>query len=178
MTDDAHPVHPGPPTLLTPGSALVSSLVWTDAHHSELTASVLHDILELRNRVFVVEQKCCYQDIDGLDLTHDTRHLFAAQNDQLVAYARLVAPDDAGSVRIGRVIVSASLRGQRLGHELMTRALSACASHWPGAPVTLAAQAHLMDFYVGLGFVAVSEPYEEDGIPHVDMVLSPAAPSA
>ena len=95
-----------------------------------------------------------------------------------MAYARLVAPDEAGVVHIGRVIVSASLRGQRLGHELMTRALGACASHWPGAPVALAAQAHLVDFYVGLGFVAVSEPYDEDGIPHVDMVLSPAAPTS
>ena len=152
----------------------MSSLVWSDAHHSELTARALHDILELRNRVFVVEQGCCYQDIDGLDLTRDTRHLFAAQNDQLVAYARLLAPDDAGAVRIGRVIVSASLRGQRLGHDLMTRAVGGCASHWPGAPVGLAAQAHLLDFYVGLGFVAVSAPYDEDGIPHVDMMLSPA----
>ena len=174
MTDDALPVHTGPPALRSIGAVVMSSLVWTDAHHSELTASVLHDILELRNRVFVVEQQCWYQDIDGLDLTQDTRHLFAAQDDQLVAYARLLAPDDAGAVRIGRVIVSASLRGQRLGHELMTRAIGACASHWPGAPVALAAQAHLLDFYVGLGFVAVSEPYDEDGIPHVDMLLSPA----
>ena len=155
----------------------MSSRDWTDAHHSELTASVLHDILELRSRVFVVEQQCCYQDIDGLDLTRGTRHVFAVENDQLVAYARLLAPDDAGAVRIGRVIVSASLRGQRLGHGLMTRALAACAAHWPGVPIALAAQAHLVDFYVGLGFVAVSEPYDEDGIPHVDMLLSPAAPA-
>jgi ElaA protein len=152
----------------------MTTLDWYDAHHSELTTSVLHDILELRNRVFVVEQQCCYQDIDGLDLTQDTRHLQATKDHDLVAYARLLAPGTGGAVRIGRVIVSSSLRGQRLGQKLMTRALAACASHWPGVPVTLAAQAHLRDFYVGLGFVAVGEPYDDDGIPHVDMVLRPA----
>jgi ElaA protein len=152
----------------------MTTLDWSDAHHSELTASALHDILELRNRVFVVEQRCCYQDIDGLDLTQDTRHLYATRGDDLVAYARLLAPGPGDAVRIGRVIVSSSLRGQGLGQDLMTRAVAACASRWPGVPVTLAAQAHLVDFYGGLGFVAVGEPYDDDGIPHVDMVLRPA----
>ena len=149
------------------------SLDWSDVAGAELTAVALHDILALRNQVFVVEQACAYQDIDGRDLLPGTRHLGATDGGTLVAYARLLGPDPE-SVRIGRVIVSSAHRGQRLGHQLMTRALDSCATHWPAAPVALAAQAHLQEFYVRHGFVAVGAPYDEDGIPHIDMVHRPA----
>ena len=91
-----------------------------------------------------------------------------------VAYARLLAPasDQADApARIGRVIVAPESRGRALGRRLMEDALTACAAHWPDAGVQLAAQAHLRDFYVSLGFEAISDVYDDDGIPHVDMRL-------
>lgn len=150
-------------------------LTWHDLHHSDLGVGDLYDVLALRNRVFVVEQECCYLDIDGLDLVADTRHLFArAPSGSVVAYARLLAPasDQADApARIGRVIVAPESRGRALGRRLMEDALTACAAHWPDAGVQLAAQAHLRDFYVSLGFEAISDVYDDDGIPHVDMRL-------
>ena len=167
-------------------------LTWRDLHHRDLTVADLHDVLALRNRVFVVEQACAYQDVDGLDLVRDTRHLLArgshGDGDRdvdgdgdgaivgfcegaIVAYARLLAPYDGRPARIGRVIVTAEARGQRLGVRLMERALASCAEHWPGAGVDISAQAHLVDFYASLGFVVTSEVYDEDGIPHQDMHL-------
>ncbi len=156
-----------------------TELAWHDVHHRELTAPALYEILALRNRVFVVEQDCAYLDVDGLDLAQDTRHLYAVPaalpGSEPVAYARLLGPDfDHDAARIGRVIVSSDRRGQRLGQELLTRALASCLGHWPDAPVGLAAQAHLQEFYGRAGFVPVSEPYDEDGIPHIDMAHRPA----
>jgi ElaA protein len=148
----------------------VVDLTWRDLHHSELGAADLHDVLALRNRVFVVEQRCAYQDVDGRDLAGDTRHLLGRHGPELVAYARILAPDGPGPVRVGRVVVGGAARGQRLGGQVMERALASCERHWPGRPVAVAAQAHLRRFYEGLGFAAVSEVYDEDGIPHVDMI--------
>ena len=149
------------------------ALDWSEVAGPDLSAGALHEILRLRNQVFVVEQECAYQDVDGRDLLPDTRHLTARLDGAPVAYARLLGPDP-GLVRIGRVIVSSSVRGRRLGHELMTRAVAACEDHWPGIPLGLAAQAHLERFYSTHGFVALAEPYDEDGIPHVDMLRQPA----
>ena len=153
-------------------------LTWHDLHHTDLTVTDLHDVLALRNRVFVVEQECAYQDVDGLDLVRDTRHLLARGSDgdghgdgAMVGYARLLAPYDGQPARIGRVIVTAEARGQRLGVRLMERALASCAVHWPGTGVDLSAQAHLVEFYASLGFVVTGEVYDEDGIPHQDMHL-------
>ena len=158
-------------------------LTWDDLHHTELTVADLHDVLALRNRVFVVEQACCYQDVDGLDLVRDTRHLLARAGGEgrgadrsgggpIVGYARLLSPYDGRPARIGRVIVTAEARGQRLGRSLVERALASCAEHWPDAGVELSAQAHLVDFYTALGFVTTSDVYDEDGIPHIDMRLA------
>ncbi|CUR54501.1 putative acyltransferase with acyl-CoA N-acyltransferase domain [metagenome] len=155
----------------TPGPPV--SLEWSDVSGPDLAPESLYAILRLRNQVFVVEQECAYEDIDGRDLLPDTRHLTAVLDHAPVAYARLLGPRP-DLVRIGRVIVSSSVRGQRLGHQLMTRALAACEAHWPGVPLGLSAQAHLERFYAGHGFVAVGEPYDEDGIPHVDMRHRPA----
>lgn len=144
---------------------------WQDKHHSELTARELYDLLALRNAVFVVEQQCAYQDVDGKDLQAGNRHLLGIADGQLVAYARLLSPEDKSSpVKIGRVIVSDRVRGARLGSRLMEKAISRCQLHWPGHDLFLSAQAHLENFYGQHGFVAAGESYLEDGIPHVDML--------
>lgn len=143
---------------------------WQDRHHSELTPHELYALLALRSAVFVVEQQCAYLDVDGHDLRADNRHLLGMAGGQLVAYARLLSPEDESSpVKIGRVIVSDRVRGARLGNRLMEQAIGRCQQHWPGRDLFLSAQAHLENFYQRHGFIAVGERYLEDGIPHVDM---------
>lgn len=146
------------------------TLTWHSKHHSELDKHELYALLALRTRVFVVEQNCPYQEVDGQDLLGDTCHLLAWCGDELVAYLRLLDPSrHDGEVVIGRVVIASEARGSGLGHELMERALQACAERWPGLPVYLSAQAHLQRYYGRYGFSAVTEEYLEDDIPHIGM---------
>ncbi|QDY42507.1 GNAT family N-acetyltransferase [Candidatus Pantoea soli] len=143
---------------------------WHDCHHSALTAQQLYTLLALRNQVFIVEQNCPYQDIDGQDLTAENRHILGYLDGKLLAYARLLTPTlEASPVSIGRVIVSEEARGLKLGYRLMEQALNSCERHWPQRAVYLSAQAHLEGFYARLGFRAVTEVYLEDNIPHLGM---------
>ena len=153
---------------------------WTHKEFSQLTRDELYAMLALRQNVFVVEQKCPYQDADGED--QQATHLFAWHNDKLVGYARIFhasgQPDtakrtlhgaDADVHRIGRLIVAPQARGQKLGRELMVRAMALALANPASARIVIGAQTYLLDFYRSLGFVTVGEPYLEDGIPHQDM---------
>ena len=149
------------------------SVTWSVVAAPELDVGTLYDVLMLRSAVFVVEQECAYQDPDGLDLLEGTRHLVGqngGRNGAIAAYARILAPDvGRPTPRIGRVIVSGETRGRQLGRRLMEQALASCEQHWPGLAIELGAQAHLAGFYGSLGFEAIGEPYDEDGIMHVWM---------
>jgi ElaA protein len=141
------------------------SLTWREHAFDELSARELYAILALRQRVFVVEQTCAYLDADGADAA--SRHLWAEDAGALRAYCRIVpAGVKFAEVSIGRVITAPEARGTGLGKELMRRALAACGA----VPVRIGAQAHLERFYAELGFHRTSEPYLDDGIPHVDML--------
>ncbi|HAT1571963.1 TPA: GNAT family N-acetyltransferase [Kluyvera cryocrescens] len=143
---------------------------WQDLHHSELTVAELYALLKLRSEVFVVEQACIYLDIDGDDLLGENRHILGWQGDTLVAYARILVSEEAVEpVTIGRVIVSPAVRGERLGYQLMERAIASCEQRWPERAIYLGAQAHLRAFYGHFGFIAVTDVYDEDGIAHVGM---------
>ncbi len=147
-----------------------SDIAWSETLAANLDAATLYEVLSLRSAVFVVEQDCAYQDLDGLDLLEGTVHLVGRSDGALAAYARVLAPDDEHRApRIGRVIVRRGTRGQQLGRRLMERALAICARLWPGEAVEIGAQAHLAGFYGSLGFEATSAPYDEDGIPHIAM---------
>ncbi|MDD2060062.1 GNAT family N-acetyltransferase [Pseudomonas sp. GD03860] len=146
------------------------SIDWICKHHSDLGKEQLYAILQLRTQVFVVEQKCAYQEVDGQDLDGDTCHLMGWANDSLQCYARLLDPQSqGGDVVIGRVLTAPAARGQGLGHELMEEALEQAEKLWPGVPVYLSAQAHLQGYYGRYGFVAVGEAFLEDDIPHIGM---------
>ena len=143
---------------------------WQDLHHSDLSVSQLYALLQLRCAVFVVEQNCPYQDIDGDDLEGENRHILGWHNGTLVAYARILKSDDElQPVVIGREIVSEALRGEKIGQQLMSKALESCTRRWPEKPIYLGAQAHLQNFYGQFGFIPVTDIYEEDGIPHIGM---------
>lgn len=141
------------------------ALHWHDRAFSELTTLELYAITALRESVFVVEQNCPYLDADGVDPA--SRHLWASDGDVIHAYCRIVpAGKKFPEISIGRVITAPVARGTGLGKELMRRAIAACGA----GPIRLGAQAHLQKFYGDLGFAVAGEPYDEDGIPHVEML--------
>ena len=142
---------------------------WICSSFEELDRELLYAMLVLRAEVFVVEQDCAYQDLDGHD--RDASHLCGLVGGELACYARINAPGTKTShAAISRVLVRRSYRGAGLGRLLMREALARCERHWPGATVGLSAQQHLLEFYASLGFRQVSEPYDDEGIPHVDML--------
>ncbi|MDD1021551.1 GNAT family N-acetyltransferase [Pseudomonas idahonensis] len=146
------------------------TIEWVCKHHTDLGKEQLYAILQLRTEVFVVEQKCPYQEVDGRDLEGDTCHLMAWDDDRLLAYVRLLDPiSQGGDVVIGRVVIAEQARGQGLGHALMEQALKQAQRHWPETPIYLSAQAHLKDYYGRYGFIVAGEEYLEDGIPHIGM---------
>lgn len=140
--------------------------MWHAKQFDELSARELYAILALRARVFVVEQNCAYLDPDGADLV--SRHVWTADEaGAVLAYLRVVpAGTKFPEVSIGRVITAPEARGTGLGKELMRRGIAAAGA----GPIRIGAQAHLEKFYGELGFVRASEPYDEDGIPHIEMV--------
>jgi len=138
---------------------------WHAKEFAELTVGELYAITALRERVFVVEQNCVYLDADGIDPV--CRHLWAERGGALNAYCRIVpAGTKWAETAIGRVITAPEARGTGLGKELMTRAIAACRD----GPIRIGAQAHLEKFYGDLGFTRASEVYDEDGIPHIEML--------
>lgn len=133
-----------------------------------LTGREMHDLLRLRQDVFVVEQACAFPEIDGRDA--EAEHLLALRETALVGCLRLFT---GAEMRIGRIATAASARGTGLGHRLMEAALRRCAELRPAHPVVLSAQSHLQDFYAAHGFKPSSATYLEDGILHVDMRRTP-----
>ncbi|QZD70829.1 GNAT family N-acetyltransferase [Pseudomonas sp. 3-2] len=146
------------------------TIEWVCKHHSDLGLEQLYAILKLRSEVFVVEQRCAYLDPDGQDLDGDTCHLMGWDDDQLVAYLRLLDPESqGGDVVIGRVLTAPAGRGKGLGHEMMEQALKQAQKRWPEVPIYLSAQAHLQGYYGRYGFLVAGEEYLEDDIPHIGM---------
>ncbi|TCJ24366.1 GNAT family N-acetyltransferase [Nocardioides jejuensis] len=149
-------------------------LTWQLVHHRGLTARQTYDMLHLRGVVFVDEQHVSAAlEIDGRDLEGETHHLFGWDGADLLAYARLLEPDEHGASHVGRVVVATDARGGT-GTELVRRAVAACEKLWPATPIMLGAQDHLRGFYGRHGFQPVGDIYEEAGIPHIDMVRKPA----
>lgn len=142
---------------------------WRFARLDELSAREVHDILQARSAVFVVEQTCVFQDMDGAD--PESWHLFARVDGALAAYCRIVpAGVKFTEPSIGRVITTAAVRGTGLGRELVAEAVRRARRLWPGKDMRIGAQLHLERFYGGFGFVKASQPYEEDGIMHIEML--------
>jgi ElaA protein len=135
---------------------------------SELSPNELYEMLQLRSEVFVVEQNCVYQDIDGKD--QKAIHVLGHSDGILVAYSRLFKPKDYFEYSsIGRVIVKASHRDKKLGHELMRVSIDAITTLFQETKITISAQFYLQKFYESHGFIVVGESYLEDDIPHIEM---------
>lgn len=136
---------------------------------AQLTTTELFEIYRVRVAVFVVEQTCAYQEVDGLDV--QAQHLFTQDTaGHVTAYARLI--NEGSQVRIGRVLVAPANRGNGAGRQLVDAALAAARRTYPAATsIVIQAQAYLQKFYASFGFQPTSDVYLDTGIPHLDMVL-------
>jgi ElaA protein len=143
---------------------------------SELSTRQLYDVLQLRSEVFVVEQDCVYQDIDGYD--DKAYHVLFYDEEVLVAYSRIL-PAGAyfDQLSIGRVIVKETHRSRKLGHELMKSSIDFSLKTFSKSQIKISAQQYLIKFYESHGFVISGEGYLEDGIPHISMILQPETSS-
>ena len=134
----------------------------------ELSTDELYALLQLRSEVFVVEQNCVYQDIDGKD--QKAIHVLGYSGGVLVACSRLFKPKDYFEYSsIGRVIVKESQRDKKFGHELMRVSIDAIKTLFQETKITISAQLYLQKFYESHGFLVVGEGYLEDDIPHIEM---------
>lgn len=147
-------------------------LNWRWKTFAELEREELYACLRLRQQVFVVEQGCAFLDADGLD--GEARHLLGVDGaGELCAYLRVLAPGRVyREIAIGRVVTAPQIRGRGLGRELFARGLRLARRCFPGHGVRIGAQQRLVPFYREAGFVTAGEPYLEDGIRHVEMLLS------
>ncbi len=144
------------------------TITWQSPVFDDLTVGQLYEILRLRQQVFIIEQDCLYQDVDDLD--QRGLHLGGWENGELLAYLRALPPGVSyPESSLGRIVVSPAARGRDLGREVVRRGIELNLATWPGAGITIGAQAHLEVFYQGLGFETVSDVYDEDGIPHITM---------
>ena len=148
-----------------------SDLRWQWCRLGELGAEQLYAVLAARVAVFVVEQKCAYQDLDGLD--SEAEHLVVWSGADVAGYLRVLAPGTRfADPSIGRIITTRPFRGSGLGRELVAQGIERARERYPGRALRISAQQYLEKFYGEFGFVTASEPYLEDDIPHVEMVLS------
>lgn len=141
---------------------------------SELTVDELYEILRDRSQVFVVEQGCAYQDLDGKD--ERSIHIFIREENQIkednriLAYLRVIIPEEGrDTVSIGRVLTIKEARRHGLARKLMQKGIEVAKSLAP--TIEIEAQAYLKEFYESLGFIACSDVFQYEGRPHISMVL-------
>lgn len=146
-------------------------LTWKFVAFEELSLDELYAIIKLRNEVFVVEQNCVYQDADNKDQM--SFHLSGWHNETLVAYCRILPPGISfKEASIGRVVTSPPYRNTGCGKELMKMAIEKTLQQFNCKTIVIGAQLYLNKFYNALGFTQISEPYLEDDIPHIKMLLT------
>lgn len=132
----------------------------------ELTTMELYGILQSRAEIFVLEQQCVYQDVDGKDI--ESLHVFFEDNGRVVAYLRAFRKD-AATVQMGRVLTLT--HGKGLGGTLLREGIAAVCEKFCPERIFIEAQCYATGFYEKAGFRTISEEFLEDGIPHVEMEL-------
>ena len=149
---------------------------WQWRSFAELSNDALYEVLAQRQRVFVLEQACLYNDFDGLD--QGAHHLLGWRvtggQRQLAGYLRCLAPGAKyAEMSLGRVLTTREARGSGVGRELLQKGIEHAQQLHPGHAIRIGAQQYLEAFYASFGFVTVSAPYLEDDITHVDMLRQP-----
>lgn len=146
------------------------NITWHHKHFTALSTTELYQILQLRNEVFIVEQRCPFQDLDDKDF--ECFHLMGFDTDaqKLVAYTRLV-PEGVSyqEASIGRVVTAPQARSGGVGKELMQKSINLLAELYGNIPLKIGAQLYLKKFYESFGFQQIEDVYLEDGIEHIMM---------
>ncbi|MDQ2926314.1 MAG: GNAT family N-acetyltransferase [Acidobacteriota bacterium] len=153
--------------------AIESVPAWSWSHFSELAPADLYDIVSLRTAVFIVEQRCAYQDSDGIDCV--SHHLWTrGSGGKIAAYLRVVPP---GAIymepSLGRIITAQAARRTGLGRALVREGIKYVERLYGASPIRIGAQRYLLRFYEQLGFESTGFEYDEDGIPHTEMLRKP-----
>ena len=143
---------------------------WYIKKFNELSTIEFHDIIQLRLAVFVVEQDCVYQDLDGKD-TSALHMLGKTDEGEIIATARILIENPV-KVIVGRVVVDGNYRKYGIGKELMKQTISDINRLMGNVQINISAQKYLLNFYTSLGFISTDNEYLEDGIPHVEMNLN------
>ena len=146
------------------------NLSWSWKTFDQLSKEELYELLSLRQSIFVVEQKSWYLDVDGLDQT--SLHLLVRDNENLIGYLRLTPPGKKYiETSIGRVSIHIAHRGEGLGNQLLTMGIEKGKEVYGSGSFRISAQEYLISYYEKHGFTIQGSPYDEDGIPHVEMLL-------
>ncbi len=146
-------------------------MIWEIKEWSELSTKEVENVFSLRSEVFVVEQDCVYQDIDGKD--QKAKHVLGIKNNEIIAYARIFKSGDYfKEASFGRAVVKKSERGKGIGDELVVNSIK----NIPDSLIKISAQSYLKGFYGKHGFVAKGKEYLEDGIPHTAMYIEKQEP--
>ena len=145
------------------------NLSWSWKTFDQLSKEELYELLSLRQSIFVVEQKSWYLDADGLD--NCSLHLLVKLNDILLGYLRLLPPKvKYDTPSIGRIAILENYRGNKIGSRLVKEGMQKSSETFSTLSLTISAQEYLIKFYEAHGFKVFGEVYDEDGIPHVQMV--------
>lgn len=144
---------------------------WHIKRFDELTVKELYEILKVRSEVFIVEQDCVYQDVDGKDEV--SLQLFLMDGDEIAACMRILPRGISyPEASFGRILTKASYRGRGLSKEMMQMAMDYTVEVLGETLIRISAQAYLLDFYKRFGFEPTSEIYLEDGIEHCEMLYN------
>ena len=159
--------------MTSPAMPFAGATDWQLRPFDALSGAEVCTLLAARQQVFILEQRCLYADIDGLD--QGAHHLLGwrtvAGQRQLAAYLRVLAPGARyAEMSLGRVLTTSAARGSGIGRELLSVGIAHAERLYPGQRIRIGAQQHLEAFYGGFGFATVSAPYDEDGIMHIDML--------
>ena len=149
----------------------MNEIIWVEEKFENLSVHQLYDVMNLRQEVFLIEQNTSYLDADNVD--QDSFHLLAYIGSDLQGYSRIVPPGiKYKDASIGRVVLHKKSRGRGLSKILMVKSIHKCQVLHPDKDIRISAQYPLVDFYQGYGFETVGKIYDEDGIPHIEMVLA------
>ena len=146
------------------------ALSWDWKSFDELNKDELYEILKFRQEIFIVEQKSWYIDADNLD--QFSLHLLVQNTLGLMGYLRLTPPGKKyKEASIGRVSIREDHRGKKLGDKLLSKGIEKSKQIYKSSSCRISAQEHLIAYYENHGFRVQGTPYDEDGIPHIEMLL-------
>lgn len=149
----------------------MDKISWKWLKFDEISGPEMHEIMAVRQQVFVLEQQCIYLDADKYD--QDSFHLTGrAVNGNLVVYTRLNFPRSRfPEPSIGRILTVQGFRKRGFAQQAVNMAIRKCQEEFSATTLRISAQMYLKDFYADIGFNVKGKPYDEDGITHIDMVL-------